>query len=98
MTPEAIEVGGREISPEIVPILAVGYEGWKTLESLERHLADRDVDGILVLADPGLFASGPRLGNHRAQGDAALWEFICCLHSATKMVERIATDPRAYLK
>jgi hypothetical protein len=97
ITQQAIEVGGREHSPEVVPILAVGYQGWKSLDVLVGKLATREVDGILVLEDPGLFAAGPRFGNHKAQGDASLWEFICCLHEATKMLAKHSTDPRDYL-
>jgi hypothetical protein len=74
--------GGGLIPPAKIPLFAVGYVGWKTMESVEAHLAEGIVDGILVI-ESGLFASQSLFGEIRIDGDLSLWGLICCLHQAT---------------
>jgi hypothetical protein len=42
--------------PTRVPLFAIGYTGWKSLETLVQKVQDGAVDGILII-DAGLFAS-----------------------------------------
>jgi hypothetical protein len=41
--------------PSRVPLFAVGYTGWKTLDTVEQKVREGRLDGILVI-DAGLFA------------------------------------------
>lgn len=95
ISPEGISISGLSLELGSIPIFAVGYKGWQTLKSLEKHLEEDKVDGILVL-ESGLFASNSRFGNIRADGDSSLWAFICALDSATKMLAEIKYDPLRY--
>jgi hypothetical protein len=45
--------------PTRIPLFAVGYTGWKSLETLEEKMQDGPIDGILVI-NPGLFVSTRR--------------------------------------
>jgi hypothetical protein len=62
-----------------VPLFAVGYEGWKSAETLADRLQDRVADCILVI-DPPMLVSHESLGGLRVSGPRALWGFITCLH------------------
>jgi hypothetical protein len=79
-----------------VPLFAVGYTGWATMQSLEQNLAAAPevIVGILVI-DPGLYIS--RFGVV-AQGSAALWALICDLHTITNSLQSASTDPTAYVR
>ena len=86
-------IGDVDVNVGRVPIFAVGYKGWKTIETLIEHLEEGDVDGILVL-DPPLFVSK----SVKIQGDTALWAFICSLDNATKQISQISSNPLAYIE
>ena len=93
-----ITVSGRSLTPDRIPILAIGYKGWQTTSPLEdRVLRDDAVDGILVL-DSALFVGGPRVGGHSATGPASLWAFISALHHATQAFTEIEIDPMNYVR
>jgi hypothetical protein len=68
-----------------IPLFAIGYTGWKTMDPLVARLSPGKIEGILVI-DSLLFAStdtflGARAGGH----PSALWGFISCLHQAAGM-------------
>jgi hypothetical protein len=54
-----------------IPLFAVGYTGWKTIETVLEHLKEGPVTGILVL-DEGLFAIKPPQGTGTATGPVTL--------------------------
>jgi hypothetical protein len=77
-----------------VPLFAVGYRGWKTIETLQEKLQENpEVRGILVLQHQ-LFVGGGVI----ARGPAALWAFICVLHESTNSLASASTDPLAYVE
>ena len=82
--------------PKEIPLFAVGYTGWRTLETVEQRLSDGAVEGILVI-DAGLFASGPLFGGVKAAGPWSLWGLIACLHQATSVLSsRAISVPLGY--
>ena len=74
-----------------VPLFAVGYVGWSKLETLQQHLSDGPVDGILVI-NSGLFVSSQYFGGMQATGPWALWGLISCIHQTTSVLSSRATD------
>jgi len=68
--------------PPQIPLFAVGYAGWKTMQSVQEHLNEGPVDGILVI-ESGLFAGSAALGGVQATGEWSLWGLIICLHKIT---------------
>jgi hypothetical protein len=68
-----------------IPFFAVGYTGWSKRETLEEHLAEGVVDGILVL-DSGLYVGAPKFPINFAPGAWALWALITNLQHATRIV------------
>jgi hypothetical protein len=78
--------------PSKVPFFAVGYTGWKTMETVEEKVRGAPVDGALII-DAGLFAStrepvsesGETKLGYSVRGGVragALWAFLCCLTEA----------------
>jgi len=89
-----VTMGGP--SPEKqVPILAAGYKGWKKPETVEDHVANGVVDGILVI-DPGIFVSREGFLEIKAHGPWALWGLICCLHHAAVPLKGTSAHPIRY--
>jgi hypothetical protein len=82
-----------------LPLFAVGYKGWKQLETLESNLGKAGsgsvaaLVGALVVEPPGMFVG---LG-FRVTGAWALWALICCIHEATSYVKERGTSPLDYL-
>ena len=84
---------GEPPGPQI-PAFAVGYNGWKSIDTLKSKIDALDgLVGALVL-DPGLYYSKRGL---KAQGPHALWAFICDLHGVTVPLQSAATNPISYL-
>jgi hypothetical protein len=81
---------------ERIPFFAVGYEGWKQLDTLKEKLGEGTIDGILVI-DPGLFASSNDFGDILSSGEAALWAFVSCLHEATNSLKQNTPQPYEYV-
>ncbi len=73
-----------------VPLFAVGYVGWKNLETLNQHLAEGPVDGILVI-DPGLFVASQDFCGMQVTGPWALWGLISCIHQTTSVLSSRST-------
>lgn len=81
---------------ERIPLFAAGYTGWNTIDTLEQHLTDGPVDGILVI-DPGLFVSTQEFGAVTNNGPWALWGLIACVHQATSVLSSTAVNvPNKY--
>jgi hypothetical protein len=80
--------------PERIPLFAVGYTGWKKLETLQEKLTDGPVEGILVV-DSGLFAS-PKGRGVLAKGPWALWGLIASLTLLTSVPHISMPDPHVY--
>jgi hypothetical protein len=80
--------GGVSFGPQAtphIPLFAVGYTGWRTLDPLISRLQPGLIEGTLVI-DSLLFASTPTFLGASASGTpAALWAFISCLHQAAGM-------------
>jgi hypothetical protein len=91
--------------PEKIPVFAVGYTGWKTLETVQHRIKDGFVDGILVI-DRGFFASAPinlpRVEANEtysipyASGPWSLWGLLCCLHQVIHGLQDDAADFSKY--
>jgi len=73
-----------------IPLFAVGYVGWKKLETLEKHLAEGPIDGILVI-DQGLFVASHDFGDMHATGAWSLWGLISCIHQTTSVLSSRST-------
>ena len=59
--------------PKEVPLFAVGYTGWKDIETVKHKVDEGIVDGILVI-DKGLFATRSGFSNGAClEGSVALW-------------------------
>lgn len=83
---------------ETIPLFAVGYTGWKSLDTLIEKANSGVVDGILIV-DEGLFSSRKDYPNglHVNNDSAALWALVCCLHAATTSVFVNSFSPVNYL-
>ncbi|HLP87822.1 MAG TPA: DUF6602 domain-containing protein [Nostocaceae cyanobacterium] len=77
------------IAPDKIPLFAVGYEGWKDVNTIRKYVNKETVDGIFIIEN-GLFVWDDRI----LQGDQiygygtehwALWDFI-------RVLNRLATS------
>lgn len=74
-----------------IPLYAVGYDGWKKMETLKERIEDAPLDGILVIGQKLFFAP-----TANATGDWSLWGLIGCLHANLTGLKNISADPFAY--
>lgn len=82
---------------ESVPLFAVGYNGWKTVESVDRKLRESEnVTGILVI-EPCFFVCRRQNGILTSTGQRALWAFIAELHSTVNSLQFAYTNPYSYV-
>jgi hypothetical protein len=95
--------------PEQIPYFAVGYTGWKTIESVQEKCHEAAIDAILII-DQGLFATRSDFfpdqrytpdGNYNIRGfsareERALWGLVCCLHYATVSMVWNSFSPLQY--
>lgn len=82
-------------SPRI-PIFAVGYKGWKTMEKVKEKANSGIVDGVLVIEE-GLFSTSNEYHNGMfAQGAISLWGLISALHIANTCVLANSFSPLKY--
>ncbi len=89
-------------APWSVPVFAVGYTGWKDIETLRKYVSQRVVDGILIIEN-GLFAWDGRVTQtvtifDAAQGPWALWAFITAILRVTSTLKHTSTDPGLYAR
>lgn len=81
-----------------IPIFAVGYTGWRQLDTVREKAASGVVDGILVI-DSGHFSTRPDFPNGMfAQGPLALWGLVSALHYCTLSVVINAFSPIEYIR
>ena len=78
-----------------IPFFAVGYTGWTQRETLEKHLNEGFVDGILVL-DSGLFVGTLKFPAQFAPDDWCLWGLLMCLQHAMHIVGAAQVQMEAY--
>jgi hypothetical protein len=83
--------------PEDVPLFAVGYTGWQSIDALRDHVRAIDADGALVI-DPGLYVSSERLSDPlELTGPQALWGLITSIHEAMTCIRVMDVDPGEYV-
>ncbi|WP_152622816.1 DUF6602 domain-containing protein [Archangium violaceum] len=87
-------------APWRVPIFAVGYKGWSSIETAREYLAQKVVDGILIIEN-GIFVWDSRITQslvliEEAQGPWALWLFITALSRIVRTLTNTSTDPVLY--
>jgi hypothetical protein len=87
-----LTLGGVSPSPDI-PLVAVGYKGWKDIESARARLNDSQVDAILVI-DSGIFVASEGTW---AREDLALWAMISFLFDRISRLSSASTFPFGYL-
>ncbi len=82
-----------------IPIFAVGYTGWKKLETVQEKANSGVVDGVLVI-DEGLFSTRKDYPNGlwTSDGPRSLWALISCLHTATNSVVINSFSPVNYIR
>lgn len=84
--------------PAQIPLFAVGYTGWKQLNSVKERANAGIVDGVLVI-DHGLFSTSSTYPNGLlVEGSLSLWGFICSLHVATTAIVMNAFSPIEYVR
>jgi hypothetical protein len=88
---ESAIFGGGLTPPKQIPLFAVGYTGWRTMDAIEQRLDEGGVEGILVI-DAGLFASVPLFLDIRVSEEWCLWGLITCLHQATNVLSSVTSD------
>ena len=77
-----------------IPLFAVGYTGWKTVQTLQSNLNScPEIMGVLVI-DAGIYVSK----SATATGPWALWGLIADLHFVTNSLQSASTDPGAYAR
>ena len=80
-----------------IPLFAVGYTGWKEIDTVRKKANLGIVDGILII-DSGLFSTSPTYPNGMwAEGPASLWAIISCLHHATTAIVANSFSPVSYI-
>jgi len=87
-----IIIGG--IPQKNIPYIVVGYEGWKTDNTLKEKIVELGIDGILVL-DSGLYQSKE---SYHGQGAAALFAFLAHLQQCLGSIINATTNFESYFK
>lgn len=82
-----------------IPIFAVGYTGWKKLETIIEKANSGVVDGVLVI-DEGLFSTRKDFPNGLwvNDGPRSLWALISCLHMVTNSIVVNSFSPINYIQ
>lgn len=76
-----------------IELFAVGYTGWKKMETLESHIQQSSsVFGALII-DSGLYFSKSGIS---ASGELALWGLISDIHLITNSLQSASTNPLDY--
>gem|GEM_PF-2055242 len=101
--------GSMGLPPPFIPVIAVGYTGWSTMNTLKgkieegfelEGIEEKYVDGILII-DKGLFVwrqnmfSIPQI-SHAFEGPQALWGLISALHLLAKSLQSSSLDIAFY--
>ncbi len=79
-----------------IPIFAVGYKGWKSLDIVKEKANSGVVDGILVI-DSGLFSTSAQyLNGFRVEGPYSLLGLVSALHVANTAILSNSFNPLEY--
>lgn len=95
--------------PERIPYFAVGYSGWKSIETVQEKCQEGFVDAILII-DHGLFCTRSdffpdkfytpdgkwNIRGFFAKEERALWGLVCCVHYATLSIVMNSFSPLLY--
>jgi hypothetical protein len=95
--------------PERIPYFAVGYSGWKSIETVQEKCQQGFVDAILII-DHGLFCTRSDFFPNKfytpdgktnirgffAKEERALWGLVCCVHYATLSIVMNSFIPLLY--
>jgi len=95
--------------PERIPYFAVGYSGWKSIETVQEKCQEGFVDAILII-DHGLFCTRSDFFPNKfytpdgkwnirgffAKEERALWGLVCCVHYATLSIVMNSFSPLLY--
>jgi hypothetical protein len=95
--------------PEQIPYFAVGYSGWKNIDTVQKKCEAGGVDAILII-DQGLFCTRREffpdqrytpdgkwiIRGFFAQEERSLWSLVCCLHYATLSIVMNSFSPLLY--
>lgn len=95
--------------PERIPYFAVGYSGWKSIETVQEKCQEGFVDAILII-DHGLFCTRSdffpdkfytpdgkwNIRGFFAKEEGALWGLVCCVHYATLSIVMNSFSPLLY--
>lgn len=86
-------IGGAGLGAGI-PLIMVAFKGWKTLEELHAKLASVPLYGILTV-EPAVFARSvdEDAEPEFAEGAEALWSFVTCLHTMTRVLNTVSDVP-----
>ncbi|MBX5293088.1 hypothetical protein HJB96_09045 [Rhizobium sp. NLR15a] len=84
---------GRPPPESRIPIVAVGYEGWKTLETLKAKVESSNIDAALII-DGGLFISKDGI---EATGACGMWAMICFINATIQGLVSASTNPFRYI-
>ena len=97
------------VPPPQIPYFAVGYNGWKTTDTLQNKCDTSGVDAILIIEN-GLFCTKKdffpdlhyrpdgitSVRGFNAKDENALWGLVCCLHYATMSTVLSSFSPLLY--
>lgn len=80
-----------------VPLFAVGFVGWKRLDTVRPLLDAEAVEGVFSIEN-GLFCVHKKYNVDDVQDDPvrALWTFLCCLHDRVTSIQSMSTSPLIY--
>ncbi|WP_414545206.1 DUF6602 domain-containing protein [Nostoc sp. CCY0012] len=92
----------RGLAPNSVPLFAVGYTGWKSIDVVWQHLQEGIVDGILIIED-GLFIWNPTILpvtqlSGTVTGAWALWGLVVALHRLGTSLQSTSLDLALYAR
>ena len=68
--------------PNHVPLFAVGYRGWKTVEKVDEKLKEGKIDGVLVI-ESEIYRSGPLFRGHNMKGSKAMGGLLVSIEQLT---------------
>lgn len=70
-------------NPDPIPLLVVGYRGWKRPQTYREKLRNKNIAAILSI-DPPIFEHNENFSsNHGGKDEMAIFGFVLCLESAT---------------
>ena len=85
----------RSLLDRSIPVFAVGYTGWSTVDTIQDKVDEGHVDGILVI-DSGIFVAGTDFRENVTMGPGCLWSLIASIYLATTAAVTSTADPMKY--